>query len=91
MDWTKWIDIIGGLSLFILNLIINNRVMKLQLSFQDQLKEYEQRVQDLITSTMMPRAECMQSHIDMNRRMDAIDRHLENTDRSIQSYFRNPN
>lgn len=84
MEWAKWVDIFGGLSLFILNLIINNRIIKLELSFQQKMTEMKESIQENVNSKMLPRAEFMQCQVDITRRMDAIDRHLEATDKNVQ-------
>lgn len=91
LDWTKWVDIIGGLSLFILNLVINNRIMTLQLTFQKDMTKLKDSIEISMNATMMPRAECMQAHADMIRRMDQIDKHIEATDQRFNSYIRNGN
>lgn len=87
LDWSKWLDIIGGLSLFILNLVINNRLMKLQLNFKDEMITLKESIQKDTVSLEVFK----QTQSDNTRRMDSIDRHLENTDSMVNSFFRNSN
>lgn len=85
LDWTKWVEIVGGLSLFILNLIINNRLMNMQLKFERDMNILKDSIQANINATMMPRSECISIFSDMTRRMDSIDKHVENTDTIVNS------
>lgn len=59
--------------------------MNMQLKFERDMNILKDSIQANINATMMPRSECISIFSDMTRRMDSIDKHVENTDTIVNS------